>query len=185
MDELSPRSRACLSYKSFRSGCICNGRRPSPWVSATRIGRAMYMPRTQRCAGRFHIHTQTSHWMTFLNQGSCGRLSWCCTKWIYVLLSGFVRVVRDIGVYVVFCIFAVFRTTLGFLWTPIIFSITNREVKNPNQWDEQEPEENKCRHWFYRYFFIELASTTACHSAGGIWDTQPTSKPSPNTPTHK
>lgn len=70
MDELSPRSRACLNYKLFRSGCICNGRRPIPWVSATRIDRAMYMYRTLHYVGRYRIHIQTSHWLFLLNSGS-------------------------------------------------------------------------------------------------------------------
>jgi len=74
-DERSLRSRACLNCKLFRSGCICNGRRPIPWVSEVCIGQLMYMLRIRRCVGRFRIHIQTSHWPSLLNSSSCGCLS--------------------------------------------------------------------------------------------------------------
>lgn len=74
-DELSPHSRACLNYKSFRSGCICNGRRPIPWVSEVCIGQLVYKLRILRYVGRYRIHIQTNHWPTLLNLGSCVCLS--------------------------------------------------------------------------------------------------------------
>ncbi len=60
-DVRSPRSRACLSRKLFRSYCICSARHPSPWASEVHASHSSNMFQTRRCADCFRIHIQTSH----------------------------------------------------------------------------------------------------------------------------